>query len=222
MHYSSYAFSSNGFPTILTRSGAIIPEHFNDEFVSNTDVTSIRKAYGCKLKILKFIFLHENLFSIILLKQGSIKTQTTRGASSSTKSVCNLNCLNDGFCVLVNNFPSCQCPSGYTGSNCETSNKPTTYTPRTTTIETNSCTDSQANCFAWINNCPLLINVSPHPCRLTCKICTQGITLEAVSTTRTATKKCENLQRNCSFWALFCRFLTNSNPHPCEKTCRLC
>ncbi len=57
MHYSSYAFSSNRFPTILTRSGAIIPEHYNDEIVSNTDVMSIRKAYGCKLKILKFSYM---------------------------------------------------------------------------------------------------------------------------------------------------------------------
>jgi hypothetical protein len=49
MHYSSYSFSSNGFPTILTRAGAIIPEHYDSKLVSNTDVTSLRKAYGCKL-----------------------------------------------------------------------------------------------------------------------------------------------------------------------------
>ena len=58
MHYSSYSFSSNGFPTILTRKGALIAENYNFSLLSNTDVTSIRKAYGCKLKILKFIFLH--------------------------------------------------------------------------------------------------------------------------------------------------------------------
>ena len=49
MHYSSYSFSSNGFPTIITRAGALIPEHYDYELVSNTDVTSLRKAYGCKL-----------------------------------------------------------------------------------------------------------------------------------------------------------------------------
>ncbi len=46
---------------------------------------------------------------------------------------------------------------------CNLCDESTTLTP---------CEDDQDTCKYWIKYCPLLTNLTTHPCKKTCKICT--------------------------------------------------
>ena len=107
-------------------------------------------------------------------------------------------------------------------SSSSSSSSSTLTTIKTTTSITPQaqCFDSQSNCAYWSNYCQLLVNVNPHPCRLTCKICS-ATSLKTLSPL-TTTSQCVDSQTNCIFWTNLCSLLLNQNPHPCRKTCRLC
>ena len=53
-----------------------------------------------------------------------------------------------------------------------TTSMPTTTISTTTTMQTtSSCADLISYCLFWSNNCNLLANLIPHPCKKTCKLC---------------------------------------------------
>ena len=47
MHYGNYAFSSNGKPTIVAKSGGKLLEPYDKTAISSLDVAALRAAYKC-------------------------------------------------------------------------------------------------------------------------------------------------------------------------------
>ena len=106
---------------------------------------------------------------------------------------------NNGLCVQTTIGFTCQCLASFTGSLCDK------------IIDT--CVDTQTSCAQYASYCYLLVNVKPHPCPKTCKVCSPTITTPA---------PCIDRSTSCTFWAKYCYLLTNTKPHPCAKTCKTC
>ena len=47
MHYGNYAFSSNGQPTLVAKSGVQLLEAYAKTAISSLDVAALRAAYKC-------------------------------------------------------------------------------------------------------------------------------------------------------------------------------
>ena len=47
MHYDNYAFSSNGKPTIVAKSGATLLPSYKKFMLTKTDVAEIKRRYNC-------------------------------------------------------------------------------------------------------------------------------------------------------------------------------
>jgi hypothetical protein len=47
MHYGNYAFSSNGKPTLVAKSGVKLLEAYAKTSISSLDVAALRAAYNC-------------------------------------------------------------------------------------------------------------------------------------------------------------------------------
>lgn len=109
-------------------------------------------------------------------------------------------CKNGGTCSQISTYPyySCSCPTGYTGSQCQTS-----------TSSTNTCADNDpyfCQIFATNGFCSSVREL----CKKSCNNC------YTIPTT------CADQLTNCAAYFNYCEIMPEFKNSLCQKTCKYC
>ena len=130
-------------------------------------------------------FIGNDLFSQACKKSCNLCT-TQPITTTTTTIICfdsQYNCAYwSNYCSLLTNYDPHPCR--LTCKLCSTSPVSTIPTTLPTTTS-NPCVDLKDNCMNWSKYCSLFTGQNPHPCRLTCKICSNSFASSSTTTVKT-------------------------------------
>jgi len=173
MHYGSYAFSSNGQPTITDRARRPISTQRNG--FSKIDLEEMNRLYPCS-------------------GTGTgVTTPTTGGACKDDNAQC------ASWAAQYCTDPTYQ---EWMSTNCKLSCRKCTVTPKPTTTPT-GCSDSNQNCASWAENgeCKKNPDYMLVNCCKSCDAGTKVTTTTTTTTKATTTSSCTDSNNNCASWA---------------------